>query len=115
MQLEETDMAGPFSITSVSKYVDRNYTGVYILSRDRRHVHYVGRADFDIQGRLRTSISEGSGYSVFWFCYETSPMQAYKRECYLYHKYGPPDNTIHPAVPSGGNWRCPITGCKWGY
>ena len=114
MRFEETDMQGPFSVTTVSEYIDRGYIGVYVLSRDALCVHYVGRGDYDLQGRLKTSISEGSGYRVFWFCYESSPMQAYKRECYLYHKYDPPDNSIHPAVPPGTNWRCPVPGCQWG-
>lgn len=114
MRFEEQDMFGPFEITEVGQSVPKGYIGVYILSCDRKKVDYVGRSDSDIQGRLRSSISEGHGYQVFWFCYETSSMQAYKHECYLYHKYNPPDNTNHPAVPSGMNWRCPINGCPWG-
>ena len=109
----ERDMDGPFSTEDISEYVDSGYVGVYILSRDGRNVDYVGRSDSDIQGRLRQSISEGVGYTAFWFCYESSAMQAYKRECYLFHKYRPPDNTVHPAVPKGVNWRCPVTGCQW--
>lgn len=115
MKFEETDMEGPFPITEVSQYVDSDYIGAYVLSRDRQNVDYVGRSDSDIQGRLRNSISEGAGYRVFWFCYESSPMQAYKRECYLFHEYDPPDNTVHPAVPRDMNWRCPIQDCQWGY
>ncbi len=114
MKFEENDMCGPFPVSDVSEEIDHDYVGVYVLSRDGKNIHYVGRSDSDLQGRSRESIAEGDGYTVFWFNYETSPMQAYKSECYLYHKYDPPDNSIHPAVPKGANWRCPIEGCPWG-
>jgi hypothetical protein len=114
MKYEERDMEGPFRTDEVGPNVDSDYIGVYMLSRDGRHIHYVGRSDSDIQGRIRSSIAEGRGYRKFWFCYESSAMQAYKRECYLYHKYDPPDNTVHPAVPPGTYWRCPDEDCEWG-
>jgi hypothetical protein len=37
-------------------------------------------------------------------------MRAYKRECVLFHRYIPVDNTVHPVVT---NWKCPSKGCPW--
>ena len=88
--------------------------GVYILSRDGRNVHYVGRSDSNSKGRLKRSILEGWGYRFFKVKYFNSPMRAYHQECKWWHKYNPPDNDIHPAVPRGTYWRCPIKSCDWG-
>lgn len=86
--------------------------GVYAFYRNGR-IAYVGRADTDLSVRLRSSLSEGSGYTHVWYEHCSSSMKAYKKECYLYHKYNPPDNIIHPAVPARTYWRCPVQGCLW--
>lgn len=106
-------MSGPYSVDEIYE-VESGHIGVYALSRNGITIHYVGRSDSDLRGRLRMSIIEGEGYKYFWFEYETSPMRAYKRECILYHRYNPADNTVHPAVPPNMNWRCPVKGCPWG-
>jgi hypothetical protein len=106
-------MRGPYSIDEIY-VVEWGYIGVYALSRNGITIHYVGRSDSDLRGRLSQSIGEGKGYKYFWFDYETSPMKAYKRECILYHKYNPIDNTVHPAIPPFTNWRCPVKRCPWG-
>lgn len=104
-------MQGPFSINNVSYYVKDGSTGAYILSRDGKIAHYVGRSDGDLRNRINRSSTEGYGYKYFWFEYATSLMSAYYLECKWYHKYGPTDNSVHPAVPIGMNWRCPVVGC----
>jgi hypothetical protein len=106
-------MYGPYSVDELCE-VEAGYIGVYALSRNGMTIHYVGRSDSDLRGRLSQSILEGEGYRYFWFAYETSPMRAYKRECVLFHRYNPVDNTVHPAVPPNANWRCPVKGCPWG-
>lgn len=106
-------MQGPFLITNVDEVITYDSPGSYILSRDGKIAHYVGRSDIDIRNRIKQSISGSYGYKYFWFEYATSPMKAYYLECEWYHKYAPTDNTIHPAVPSGANWRCPSVGCEW--
>lgn len=106
-------LMGPYSIDSVDLYVSRISPGIYILSRDGRTAAYVGRSDTDVASRIKQSANEGYGYSHFWFEYDTSPRNAYLKECEYYHKYNPPHNTKHPAVPFGTNWRCPIIGCPW--
>jgi len=113
MRYEEVDMDGPFLTTDVHHNVEIGYIGVYVLSRDGQNVDYVGRSDSNVRARLHKSIREGRGYQVFWFSYESSARQAYRKECYLWHKYNPPDNSAHPKVPDYANWKCPIEGCPW--
>lgn len=106
-------LTGPFSINGVDLYVTRTSPGVYILSKDGKTAAYVGRSDTDVGFRIKQSSREGYGYTYFWFEYATSPRDAYLKECEYYHKYNPPDNDSHPAVPFGTNWRCPVIGCPW--
>lgn len=106
-------MKGPYSVNDISLYVEPNSIGAYILSSDGKHVYYVGRSDNDLQRRIRQSASERSDYTHFWVEYTTSPMRAYLLECKWFHKYRPTDNSVHPAVPPGMNWRCPVAGCEW--
>lgn len=105
-------MHGPYPLSKLQATVDLRCIGVYVLSRDGRHAHYAGRSDSDLRSRIRKSTDEDS-YTHFWYSYETSPMNAYRTECELWHRYQPPDNINHPAVPAGTNWRCPVRGCPW--
>ncbi|MEO0236253.1 MAG: hypothetical protein ABIM02_05970 [candidate division WOR-3 bacterium] len=106
-------LRGPYLIEEVNKYVREISPGVYILSRDGRTAAYVGRSDTDVGSRIKQSAKEGYGYKYFWYEYASSPRDAYYKECEYYHKYKPDDNTNHPSVPPGKNWRCPIEGCPW--
>jgi len=106
-------LQGPYQIEKVDLYVTQTVSGVYILSRDGKTASYIGRSDTDVGLRIKQSASEGYGYKHFWFEYTTSPRDAYYKECEYYHKYNPPDNTNHPSVPFGTNWRCPVIGCPW--
>lgn len=105
-------LMGPYSITEVDNYVTQIAPGVYILSRDGRTAAYVGRSDTDVGSRIKQSAREGN-YTRFWFEYATSTRDAYLKECEYFHKYNPLDNNVHPAVPFGTNWRCPVIGCPW--
>jgi len=102
-------MIGPISISNLNS-VPTQKPGAYILSRDARAAHYVGRSDTDLAGRIRNHINQE--YTHYWFEETTSPMQAYYLECEWYHKYSPSDNKNHPAAPPGSYWRCPIQGCR---
>ena len=106
-------LSGPYPLSKVRDYVDPDYMGVYVLSRDGKERTYVGRSDSDLSRRLVQSADAGD-YSYFWFDYASSERNCYLKECELYHKYDPPDNTVHPAVPYGANWRCPDKDCEWG-
>lgn len=80
MRFSERGFNGPYSVAEVYE-VDSGYPGVYVLCR-RDNVVYVGRSDSDVRARLYSSISAGS-YSKFWISYESSPRQAFLRECRL--------------------------------
>jgi len=106
-------LSGPHPLSRVHDYVDPGYMGVYVLSRDGKDHTYVGRSDADLSQRLVQSAAAGE-YSHFWFDYASSERDCYSKECTLYHRYNLPDNTVHPAVPPGANWRCPDKNCEWG-
>ena len=103
-------LAGPYSIRTTGAQLEA-IPGVYVLSRDGKTAAYVGRSDADLRSRMLQSAA--GAYRHFWFEYASSPRDAYLKECEYYHRYGPPDNINHPAVPPGANWRCPIRGCPW--
>lgn len=105
-------MNGPHPLSQLASTIEPGSVGACILSRDGKHAHYVGRSDSDLRARISASAREGS-YTHFWFNYESSPMNAYHRECRWWHQYSPPDNFVHPAVPAGTFWRCPVAGCGW--
>lgn len=105
-------MRGRFPINEVDKFVIYISPGAYILSRDGRTAHYVGRSDSDVEDPTKRSATERYGYRYFWFEYASSPMKAYQLECEWYHKFSPSDNSTHPAVPRGANWRCSVSGCE---
>jgi len=105
-------MEGPYPIDEASKAGP--YIGVYLLSSDGEAVEYVGRSDTDLGREIRqTATSRFTGIEYFWCEYSSSEMQAYKRECELYHEYEPHLNEVHPAVPPGTSWRCPDPDCEW--
>jgi len=86
--------------------------GVYVFKRKGR-VAYVGRGDYDVVEREQKSFCQAH-YDLTTTIYETpSARQAYLLECRLFHRHRPSDNQIHPGVPAGTNWRCPVSGCPW--
>lgn len=106
-------LLGPYPITLVDNYVTQDLPGVYILSRNGKTADYVGRSDANLSSRIKQSIKEGKGYTFFWFEYTNSIKEAFYKECEYYHKYNPPENTIHPSSPPGTNWKCPVVGCPY--
>ena len=103
-------LLGPYPLSNIDMYVIANSIGSYILSRGSNAAHYVGRSDTDLNSRLKSHL--GKGYVSFWFETASSSLEAYSSECVLYHKYNPPDNDVHPAVPPMASWKCPVPGCQ---
>jgi len=95
------------SNTNIDKKVTETKSGVYVLDKPKGtyKIQYVGRADKDLNNRLKTHV--GSDYAFFAYEYATSPKNAFEKECEIYHDYNPPDNKIHPARPEDTNWQCP--------
>jgi len=85
--------------------------GVYVFRRNGR-VSYVGRG-IEIIRRMKESWRQGKYDLKARYFLTSSERQSYLLECKLFHKYEPCDNQIHPAVPAGTNWRCPVKGCSW--
>lgn len=107
-------MNGPFVFTAseIDKQITRTSEGNYALGRinDKGSfvVKYVGRADSDVNDRIKDHL--GKSYSHFKFSYATSPKNAFEKECQNYHDFNTNnglDNKIHPDRPSGTNWKCP--------
>jgi len=94
-----------------TKNIDENVTqtkpGAYVLDKmgGRYKILYVGRADKDLNDRLKKYV--GSDYAFFAYDYATSPKNAFEKECEIYHDHNPPDNKIHPDRPDGADWQCP--------
>ncbi|UUE08592.1 hypothetical protein NMX13_12925 [Dickeya zeae] len=93
-----------------------NYALGYINSDDEFNVLYVGRADSDVNGRLKAHVGENKRYTHFKFSYATSPKDAYEKECQNFHDFGGAkklNNKYHPDLPSNSKaWKCPVEGCE---
>ena len=95
------------STKNIDVHIPRTAPGVYTLDiQDGPYkICYVGRSDDDLNGCLKDWVN--SKYSYFQFDYATSPMNAFQKECEIYHDHNPRDNTYHPDRPAGTNWKCP--------
>lgn len=82
--------------------------GVYILSKDGKIAHYVGRSDNDLTARLTSYISDSQNYTHFWYEVTNSAKSAFELECSWWHKYQPDDNKNHPDRPNGSGWQCSV-------
>jgi len=103
-------MNGPYSLNSqtISSVIPGNSIGAYILSKDGKVAHYVGRSDSNLANRLGQHISDYQNYSHFWFETSNSILAAFELECQWWHKYKPDDNEVHPDRPDNTNWQCPV-------
>ena len=110
------DMLGSYALdlATVNQQVTRTSPGNYALgySKDQVfYVQYVGRADVDVNVRIKQHV--GEGYQRFMFSYATSPKAAFEKECRNYHDFGESKslkNTLHPDRPENSGWKCPV--CK---
>ena len=106
-------MTGPRSLARSTAKAPTS-PGVYLLSRDREHVQYVGRAG-NLRARLRRHEDNGD-YAFFRYCTTHTENGAFFKECREYHRYGKRnhlDNEIHPARPAGSRLpACGQNGCR---
>ena len=103
-------MNGPklLDAQTISRVVPGLSPGAYILSKDGKIAHYVGRSDNDLVARLISHISDSQNYTHFWYEVTSSTKSAFDLECSWWHKYQPDDNKNHPDRPNGSGWQCPI-------
>lgn len=110
------DMEGPciLNADAIDSMVTKTSAGNYALghiNKANNHfiVEYIGRADTDVNERLKQHIREE--YDDFKYSYASSPKAAFEKECKNYHEFGGPDgklnNKIHPDRPEGTSWKCP--------
>lgn len=114
-------MNGPYRLSAdtIKRVVTQKSPGGYILSRSslddaQRFAHYVGRSDVDVGQRLQDWVGVRN-YRIFWFDYRSSAKGAFELECVLWHHYreGLDNKDVHPRVPDGQSWACPVQGCPY--
>jgi hypothetical protein len=110
--MASSGLHGPYKLTTanIDAAVRGKGPGAYALgasSGDTFIISYVGRSDDDLNGRLKGWV--GGNYAEFKYGFLDSPKAAFEKECHLFHDFGETslDNKIHPARPSGSNWKCP--------
>lgn len=108
--MASSGLRGPYKLTStgIDSAVTSTSAGAYALGKiidNRFHIHYVGRADYDVATRLKDHVPRW--YPDFKFEYYGGSLAAFKKECELYHDFNPPDNEVHPARPANTRYRCP--------
>lgn len=102
----------------IDKRVEEERIGTYILGvykRGEPEVQYIGRSDTDLNARLKQHFwAEDESYRWFVFRHLDTESQAFEEECFLYHDFGGSkklDNDIHPRIPDGKSYSCPVKGC----
>ncbi|MGD8306661.1 MAG: hypothetical protein PVF17_08410 [Ignavibacteria bacterium] len=111
------NMQGPYSLDekTIDKVVTDTSSGNYALGKTNSTngkfiVKYVGRADGDINARLK-QWSKKSKYAQFKANYAASIKEAFEKECQNFHDFGGSaklDNEIHPDRPKGKDYECPF-------
>lgn len=109
------DMFGPFNLTTgqIDQQITKTSPGNYALGSKNAQggftVSYVGRADDDLNKRLKDHANTGK-YADFKYSYASSPKAAFEKECKNFHDFGgieKLDNKIHPDRPDDAGWKCP--------
>ncbi len=106
------DMKGPydFEAKTIDAQITKTSPGNYALGhldKDGDFIpKYVGRADDDLNGRLKAHV--GEKYKKFKYSYADSEKVAFEKECVNYHDFEKQlDNKIHPDRPEGKEYKCP--------
>lgn len=109
------NMNGPYNLgdNEIDKQITKTSSGNYALGYSKEDgtfiVCYVGRADSDINNRLKSWVGETS-HSQFKYSYATSKKAAFEKECENYHDFGENnklENEIHPDRSLNTAWKCP--------
>lgn len=118
--MPNSGLSGPFPLTNngVDGAVTRTSPGAYALGYTTAvdnvfHIFYVGRADADLNKRLKDHIGEQEEFLAFKALYSESAKAAFEKECALYHDFDTKYNVVHPARPRSSYWACP-RGCALG-
>lgn len=102
----------PYTVAAIEDAVKKVAAGAYVLDppdpREGVAVGFVGRSDTDLAEGLQRHVK--AGYRRFAFTYTATAMDAYKKECQMWHEWKPAANPVHPVRPNGTDARCLICG-----
>lgn len=116
--MPSTNLNGPLKLrrSEIDRAVYSGTPGAYSLGDfdgGSFFPRYMGRSDEDLSARLKQWADIGS-YAYFKFCCFRTVLEAYNKECRLYHDWGGDrgklDNDVHPAKPPSKAWSCPVCG-----
>lgn len=97
---------GPFQLRAerIEDNVVANSPGVYALGHTRHGkfvIAYLGRADADLRANLKAHLS--GPYHQFKFTYALSAVDAFDKQCELFHDLTGLENDAHPRPSAGLN------------
>lgn len=107
--MASTGLSGPFDLDldTIDRVVTKKSAGAYAVGNTADgvfYVSYVGRADYDLNDRLKDHVGTASEFKADYF---SSAEEAFEKECRLYHDFSTKRNKVHPARPKGSNATCP--------
>jgi hypothetical protein len=103
-------LEGPFrlNVDGIDLAIRRRSAGTFALGGLDRQGRFclsrVGRADHDLSQELRNFIGSES---LFKFAYARDGIEAFLKECELFHRFRPQANFWHPTRPEGTRILCP--------
>src|SRR5271165_2864833 len=102
--MAETGLKGPYALIDeeINREVSGESPGAYALDQSHEsgpfHITYVGRSDKNLNERLHEHKAK---YKRFKYETFATPLEAFEKECALYHDFNPPARISHPARPIG--------------
>ena len=91
----------------IDKHVQGSSPGVFALGEQRDGnfvIKQIGRSDHDLRLALKSHV--GGQHTLFKFRYALTSLDAFGKECELYHSLATLDNPIHPTPPPGTHAQC---------
>lgn len=107
--LTTSRLFGPLPLTAerIDLHLQASSPGVYALGEERDDVFVIrqmGRCDHDLRSTLKRHV--GGRFSLFKFRYALSPLDAFGKECELFHSVVTLDDPVHPKPPEGTYVNC---------
>jgi hypothetical protein len=107
---------GPFPLDAdvIDLEVPADEKGAYALGsltkKNSIIVLRIGRSDSDLNGRLKSYLTDPAYDECTHFFFELFPTRkkAFEAECFLFHDYDPDLNENHPGRPEGTDYCCPV-------
>lgn len=92
---------GPFrlSVDRIDRHVQTSSPGIFALAEKRDGsflINRIGRSDEDLRSALKAHV--GGRYSSFKVRYALSALDAFGKECELYHPLATLHDPIHPGT-----------------